>query len=303
MSETIEHRFAEINGIRMHYAIAGRGEPILFLHGFPEYWGVWKRQMDAFSSDHLVIAPDQRGYNLTSRPSEVSDYHIKHLIADVRALCDHLGLEQVFIVAQDWGALVAWSFLLRHPERVRGYVSIDVTHPHLFNEALRSDPAQQQASQYMLVFRSAAAEPMFEANDHAFAREAIFNTARAHGATITEQEEADWMAAMTQPGAITAGLNYYRAAEIGPPDGKGSRGGSNLLDDLDPEQYKVDVPVQVIFGEQDPYLLTGGLDRLHYYVRDLSIFKVPDADHWVSLERPDLVNRRIRERLRCAAGT
>jgi pimeloyl-ACP methyl ester carboxylesterase len=295
----IEHRYADLDDIRMHYAIAGRGEPVLLLHGFPEYWGVWKPVMADLARDYQVVAPDLRGYNLTTRPAAVSDYRIENLVADVRGLIEHLGAGPVKLVAQDWGAFLGWSFLLRHPELVERYATIDITHPHLFNEALQSDPAQQKASEYMLFFRTPEApDANFTANDFAEGKKAVFEAARARGAALSDADVEEWLAAWQKPGAMTAGLNWYRATEMGPPDGKGSPGGSKLLEGLDPSRYHVDMPVLVIWGEDDPYLLPSGLDRLHRYVRDLRIHKVAGVDHWVTLEKPDLVARLLREHFR-----
>jgi epoxide hydrolase 4 len=269
------------------------------LHGFPEYWGVWKHLIADLSRDWLVVAPDLRGYNLTSRPTAVSDYRIEQLGADVRGLVEHLGAGKVRLVAQDWGALVGWTLLLHHPELVDRFATINVTHPHLFDEALQSDPEQQEASQYMLLFRTPeAAEAAMNQDDFAWGRQGIFEAARARGAALSDADVEEWIATWRQPGALTAGLNYYRAAELGPPDGKGSPGGSNLLSGLAPARWQVDVPVLVIWGEDDPFLRPVGLDRLHRYVKDLHIRKVADADHWVTLEKPDLVTRALRDHFR-----
>ncbi len=288
-----EHHFADINGIRLHYVTAGSGDPIVFLHGFPEYWGVWKQQIAAFAPTHRVVVPDMRGANQSGRPEGVEHYRIQALVGDVLGLLDHLGLERVTLVAQDWGALIGWSFVLRHPERVSKYVAIDITHPALFNRDLRENPAQQQASAYMLAFRGAG-EDMLLADGGAFIDQAVFGDARAHGALISAEDEAQWRAIMMDRGHLTAGLNFYRAAELGPPDGQGGRGGSNLLDHLRPEQLRVAAPVLIIWGDLDPFLLPSGLEGIEQYVPNVRIEHIPDATHWVTLEKPARVNELIR---------
>jgi len=294
----LEHRYADLPDLRLHYVIDGptdaAHEPIVFLHGFPEYWGVWKRQLAAFAPTHRVIAPDLRGANLSGRPAEVSAYHIERLVGDVLGLLDRLELPRVTLVAQDWGALVGWSFLLRHRERVARYVTMNITHPALFNRELRENPAQQQASQYMLAFRTQG-EALLTADGGAFADQAIFADARAHGAVISAEDEAEWKAILADVGHVTAGLNFYRAAELGPPDGQGSQGGSNLLEGLRREQLRVETPVLVIWGDQDPYLLASGLRGLEEYAPNRRIVHVPEATHWVSLEQPERVTGLIRE--------
>lgn len=291
----MQHHFADLNGIRMHYVTHGAGEPILFLHGFPEYWGAWKKQLAEFGRDYQVIAPDMRGFNLSSKPADVEQYHIKHLVADVRALLDHLGLRKVNLVCQDWGALVGWSFLLRHPEYVSRFTTINITHVALLERELRENPRQQQASQYMLAFRSPQAEEMVMGNDFAWLKQALLEESRKNGASISQEEAAEWYSAWSQPGAITASLNYYRAARMGPPDGQGNPGGSNLLEGLKPENYVVRVPVLFIHGELDTYLLKDGHRGLEELVPDLTFRRIPDATHSVTLERPQLVNQFLRE--------
>ncbi len=291
----MKHEYADLNGIRMHYVTHGEGEPVLLLHGFPEYWGVWKQVMADLGGDFRVIAPDLRGYNLTSRPEGVEAYRIQHLVEDVRGLVAHLGVKDVHLVAQDWGALLGWSFVLRHPKLVRSYTTIDITHPHLFNRELRENPAQQQASQYMLSFRDPGAAAFIAANDFEWPRQALFADARQHGAVLSEADVAEFVESWKQPGAINAGLNYYRAAMMGPPDGQGHPGGSNLVEDLKPHELKVKPPVLVLWGELDPYLLPSGLDGLEEHVADLTVHRIPGATHWVSLEKPAEVSQHIRE--------
>jgi pimeloyl-ACP methyl ester carboxylesterase len=292
----IEHRYADVNGIRMHYAAAGDGPLVLFLHGFPEYWGVWRRLLADLSKDHLAVAPDQRGYGETSRPDDVESYRMDHLTADLRALVDHLGKKKVSIVCQDWGGFVGWSFAMRYPDVIDKLVTINIGHPALFNEALRSNPKQQEASQYMLMFRSPGSELALIADDFAFLKQTMFTEALASG-KVTEAEVNEQIEAWKRPDAIKAGLNWYRAAEMGPPDGHGSPGGSNLLDGIDKEAQQVRAPVLFILGEKDPYLLPDSIVGLEAYALDLTIKRIPDATHWVTMEKPELVSGWIREHL------
>jgi epoxide hydrolase 4 len=290
----IEHHHAEINGIRMHYCAAGDGEVVLFLHGFPEYWGIWKKLVADLSRDYRAVAPDQRGYDLTTRPREVESYHVDFLVEDIRALIDHLGQNSVHLVTQDWGALVGWSFMLRYPAYVKRFVTIGMTHPAIFNRLLATPGRQQEASRYMLAFRSAQGEDLIMADDFAFLKNAIYVDALREG-YATQEDLEEHMAAWRQPGAITAGLNWYRAARIGPPDELGNPGGSNLLDGLAPESFKVRAPVLFLCPEKDPYLLPDGLEGIEELVPDITIERIPDGGHWATLQKPALVAARIRE--------
>ncbi|MDX2346227.1 MAG: alpha/beta hydrolase [Legionella sp.] len=278
----------------MHYAAAGSGPVLLFLHGFPEYWGVWKNHLEEFQKDFRCIAPDMRGYNLTEKPTEQKRYHIRYLVEDIRQLIKHLRAENIFLVAQDWGAQVAWSFVLRYPEYVKKFITINATHPALFDKVLQTDPEQQAASQYMLQLRSPDAERLLTVNDFEWLRTEILDPLDAKGA-LSKTAAEDWMAAWRQPGALTGGLNYYRASQEGPPDDKGHSGGSNLIEDLDPQQLHVDVPTLLIYCEKEKYRMPNSLIGIEKYVSNIRIVHVPDASHWFTIEKPGLLTKHIRE--------
>jgi pimeloyl-ACP methyl ester carboxylesterase len=216
------------------------------------------------------------------------------MVEDLRALADHLGRERFVLVGHDWGGVVAWAFAIAHPERLTKLVIVNAPHPAIFEREIGQNPAQQSASRYMLVFRSPEAEGILAANDHARLVE-MFE--RELGRRFTSVDRAAYREAWSQPGALTGGLNYYRAAGVGPPSGEGaparSFGG-------DPLRLIVRVPTLVIWGERDRALLTGNLDGLEKFVPDLTIRRVPEGSHWVIHEAPDLINRYIREFL---AGT
>ena len=123
----IEHRFVETNGIRMHVAESGDGPLVVLLHGFPESWYSWRHQLRALAEAGFhAVAPDQRGYGQTDRPSAIDAYSIMHLVGDVIGLLDALGEERAILVGHDWGAPVAWHAALFRPDRVRGVVGLSV---------------------------------------------------------------------------------------------------------------------------------------------------------------------------------
>ena len=286
----LEHAYADVNGVRLHYVTAGTGKLILFLHGFPEFWYAWKDQLIEFSGTHQAVAPDLRGYNLSSKPGEVEQYQITHLVEDIRALAAHLGHKRFILVGHDWGGGVAWATALSHPECIEKLIIINAPHPGVFERELRSNPAQQQASQYMLVFRSPGAEAILSANHYAFLVEGILGEGLRQG-YFTEEDRAAYLAAWSQPGALTGGLNYYRAARVGPPSSAGEAP-FRLVSDL--PSLTVKVPTLVIWGEKDIYLLRGNLEGLDRFVPDLTILRIPDGSHWVVHEKPAEVNAAIR---------
>ncbi|KAM7280205.1 hypothetical protein ACFE04_007339 [Oxalis oulophora] len=127
--ETIEHRHVKVNGITMHIAEKGKGQGpvILFLHGFPELWYTWRHQiLDLSSRGYHAIAPDLRGYGDSEAPPLPASYTMLHLAGDLVGLIDYLGVDQVFLVAHDWGAMIGWQFCLLRPDRVKAFVSLSV---------------------------------------------------------------------------------------------------------------------------------------------------------------------------------
>ena len=132
--EGIEHRTVEVNGIKMHVAEKGEGPVVLFLHGFPELWYSWRHQILSLSSlGYRAVAPDLRGYGDTDAPPSIDSYTCFHIVADLVALIDSLGAEQVFLVAHDWGAIIGWYLCMFRPDKVKAYVCLSVP-------LLRRDP-------------------------------------------------------------------------------------------------------------------------------------------------------------------
>src|SRR5712671_845972 len=163
----LTHKYAEANGIRLHYVTTGKGKLLLFVHGFPEFWYAWKNQLVEFGRDYQAVAPDMRGYNLSSKPTEVEQYQVQYLVEDLRALAEKLGHKKLILVAHDWGGAVAWAFAIAHPDYLEKLVIINAPHPGVFQRELRDNPAQQKASGYMLMFRSPQAESLLSANNYA----------------------------------------------------------------------------------------------------------------------------------------
>lgn len=281
------HAYADLtNGMRLHYVEAGAGPLILFVHGFPEFWYEWKEQLAEFSRDHHAVALDMRGYNLSTKPAQVTDYRAKHLVEDLRLLIDHLGGRSCILVAHDWGGAVAWSFAAARPEYLRKLVIINAPHPVLFARELSNNTAQQKASAYMNLFRSEKAERVLSENGYwrLFAM-------TLDSWTASEEDRAAYLAAWSQPGALTGSLNYYRASPLHPPEDAAA---AQKLAQLDASAFRVSVPTLVIWGERDQALLPGNLDGLEQHVDQLTVHRIPDATHWVVHQQPGNVNRLIR---------
>ena len=271
-SPEIQHGYADVNGVRLHYAVAGSGKLILFVHGFPEFWYAWKNQLTEFGKDHKAVAVDMRGYNLSSKPTDVDQYRVGVVMEDIRALAEKLGYKKFILVAHDWGGGIAWAFAIAYPEYLEKLVIINAPHPAIFARELRENPLQQKASQYMLEFRSPGAEAALSANHYAALLQGV-------SGAFSEEDKEIYVEAWSQPGALTGGLNYYRAARL-----TGEL--ANLV---------VRVPTLVIWGEKDPFLLASNLEGMDAFVPELTIKRIPDATHWVVHEKPELVNSYIRE--------
>jgi len=234
-----------------------------------------------------------RGYNLSSKPENIEEYHVKHLIEDLRSLAKHLGHEKLIMVAHDWGGAVAWSAAMRHPELLEKLIIINSPHPAVFARELLNNPDQQKASQYMLMLRSPEAERVLTENNYARLMDVLVQFGSKW--KMSEEKRQKYITAWSQPGALTGSLNYYRASPLYPPTSKNDEEQIKTILSLPKEMFEIKVPTLVIWGEQDRALLTGNLDGLGEYIEDLMVKKIPDGTHWVSHEQPELVNSLIRD--------
>ena len=281
-------QYAELsNGTRLHYASAGQpGQPLmLFMHGFPEFWYEWRAQLAEFGGDYFAVAPDLRGFNLSDMPPAASAYKARHIVDDMRLLAAHLGYEKFILVAHDWGGAIAWSFAIALPHLLHKLIIINAPHPYLFACALKEDPRQQAASEYMNWLRSPGSEAALAKNDFAML-EGFFK-----GST-------GWLSGETRaryPGSwsrgLQGGVNYYRASPLHPPVA-GQPAPAALT--LDPEDFRVKVPVRVIWGEDDVALPKELLEGLGALVDDLQIERIAQGTHWVIHEQPERINQLIR---------
>ena len=205
---------------------------------------------------------------------------MQHLMDDVHALLEHLGYQHFTLVAHDWGGFVAWNFAITYPNWLDKFIIINSPHPAIFRRELTQNPAQQQASAYMQMFRDSRAERILSARNYARLTQMLFG----NNLFGSEGEKQEYITAWSQPGALTGGLNYYRAMT-----------GENSINMPDPASNMVNVPTLVIWGDKDTALLTSNLDSLTQYVPDLTIKHIPDGTHWVIHEHPQAVTTFIRE--------
>lgn len=286
----IEHTNIQTNKITLHVATAGdpANPMLLFLHGFPEFWYAWRHQLEALSDRFFCVAPDTRGINRSEKPVDVDDYVIEELVADTVGLIGAFDKETAIVIGHDWGGFIAWETAIRHPEVVEKLVIVNCAHPAVMSEELHRDGSEQQTrSQYMLAFRAEGAEALLAANDFEAFRSNILEPLVAAG-HMTASDAMAYVDAWSVEGALTGGLNYYRANRSGPPSG----------DDAEPRsvaENRVTVPTMVIWGEADPYFAPDCVTRMDEAVEDLRLERMPGHDHWIVHQATDRVTDLIRD--------
>jgi epoxide hydrolase 4 len=289
----LQDHYADLDDCRIHYVSRGQGRPLLFLHGFPQFWFLWREQLADLGEDHAVYAPDMRGYNLSCKPEDPEAYRMRHLLGDVVELIDELDLSDLTLIGHDWGGIVSWAFALKYPEMIERLVIIDAPPPFTWNRDLRESPKQRDAVNYMVELSKPSPEPesMLAANDFSMMDDIMLRIG-GRDARLSDADRRVYHEAWAQPGALRGGLNYYRAARMGEQVAAGGV----------PEEYAakitsqtLEVPTLVIWGENDAALLPSLTRGLTEWVPGVRVEIVPGAGHWVPYERPDEVNRLIRD--------
>ncbi len=281
----MRRRTHRVNGVDLHVRAMGDSEAplVLFLHGFPEYSGAWDEVLPAFAGAFHAVAPDQRGYALSSKPEGVEAYRVKHLVRDVLALGDLLSPAKPFaVVAHDWGASVGYATAIAAPARVSRLAVINGVHPGPFQKALIEDEAQRQASSYMHYLRDPRAEARLSANNF----EKLIGMLSRFGPQpwLTPQKQAEYIEAWSAPGALTGMLNWYRASPLLVPHPGETVDPAKVLK-LDPALLRVRMPHLLIWGMGDRALLPVSRATLADYCDDLTVREIDGADHWVVHQR------------------
>ena len=285
-----EQRITLPTGVELDVWSAGdpAHPPIIVLHGFPESHRTWRHQMAELAHDHYVIAPDQRGFARSSKPPEVSDYTPDKMVADLFAVADALGLTRFTLAAHDWGGAIGWAAALKHPERIKRLIICNAPHPLIFQRTLIDDLSQRKASQYILAFRDTIEARIKENGlewffEHSFMR-------HLQASNVSAEDRAAYLDEWSQPGAIHSMLNWYRATPMHVPG----------MDEVPPRPAFLDspfpvlnMPVLIIWGINDPALLSCQLEGLDTLVSDLTIVRI-DCGHFTPWEAPEAVNVAMR---------
>jgi len=285
----LSYRDVSANGLRFRVAVRGSGPRLaLCLHGFPELAFSWRYQLPLLAEMGFTAwAPDLRGYGGTERPARMRDYVIEKLLDDVAGLIEASGCRDVVLVGHDWGAVIAWLYAIRRPERLERLVIMNVPHPAVAERGIRR-PRQLLRSWYVFFFQLPwLPERLLTASDARMVRR-VFHDMAVHKDRFPDAVLDVYAEAAQRPGAAKAMIDYYRALLRGGGARRQGQLGYPLLH----------VPTLMIWGLQDSALgpeLTEGTER---YVSDLTLHRIEDASHWVQQDVPERVNALLSDWLR-----
>jgi pimeloyl-ACP methyl ester carboxylesterase len=278
------HRTIETNGIRLHAVEAGpEGGPLLILlHGFPELWYGWRHQIGPLAAAGFhVLAPDQRGYNLSDKPRSVAGYNLDALALDVVGLIDALGEKKARVVGHDWGGVVGWWLGVKHADRLERLVLLNIPHPGVMRRTLWKSSEQRKKSSYIFFFQlPGLPERAFRRHDFAYAAKSLQSSSRP--GTFTEADLAVYREAWSQPGAVRSMIHWYRAALRSQPRPPAT---SRVLG----------VPTLLLWGKKDRFLGHEMAQPSIDLCDDGRLEFFADASHWIQHEEPEWVNRRLIE--------
>jgi pimeloyl-ACP methyl ester carboxylesterase len=281
----ITHHTATLSdGVRLHYVEAGRGPLVVLLHGFPEFWYGWRYQIPALvAAGYRVVAPDLRGYNLSDKPEGIDAYSIRRLAQDVADLVRAAGAERATVIGHDWGGGVTWQMAMDHASMLDGVVVLNMPHPARMLKGLKT-LKQLLKSWYAVFFQLPfAPERAIRAQDFRFLRQKFRHEHQSVGA-VTELDLDRYVEALSQPGALTSALNYYRAAARDAARKK-------------MPWSRIELPVLVIWGERDTALGNELAEPDPKWVPSARVERVWHAGHFVQSDCPERVNALLLEYL------
>jgi epoxide hydrolase 4 len=266
----VKQGYVDSSGFKIHYATIGTGPLIVMIHGFPDYWYTWRRQMEGLSDKYQCVAIDQRGYNLSDKPQGVENYSMPHLVGDVIAVIKYFGKDKAIIVGHDWGGSVAWQLALNAPQFVDRLIILNLPHPRGIMRELAHNPKQEAASEYARNFQKEGAEDVLKPEQLAF--------------WVTDPEAKPKYIEAFRRSDIKAMLAYYKSNFPRQP----------YQEDLSPV-VKTQMPVLMFHGLKDTALVSDGLNNTWDWMgKDLTLVTIPDAGHFVQQDAADLVTRTMR---------
>lgn len=268
--EEVEHAYVDNNGVKIHYVTHGKGDPIIMIHGFPDYWYTWRKQMAGLGESYQTVAIDQRGYNKSDQPEGVDNYSLELLVNDVAAVIKAIGKEKAIICGHDWGGMVAWQFAMTKPEMTEKLIILNLPHPRGLARELANNPEQQKSSAYARRFQEDDAHEKLTAEGLAFW---VNDT----------KEKAHYIEAFKRS-SFEAMLNYYKKNYPREP-----------YEEPKEPVITVKSPVLMIHGLEDTALLSPALNGTWDWLdKDLTLVTIPGANHFVQQDAADLVTRSMR---------
>ncbi len=269
-SSVLSTSSTSVGPITLHHVEAGSGSLVVLLHGFPEFWYSWRKQIPALAAaGHRVIAVDLRGYNESSKPREVEAYKIMEVVKDIAGLIVQNG-GTCALVGHDWGGVVAWFLAMMHPALVERLVILNAPHPVPYARELRNNRAQKVRALYQLFF----AMPLLPQIALKFTLASFMRRA----GRFTEEELREYGKVWRKPFALTAMTHYYRAMA------KHRRELRQLV-------RPIEVPVLLIWGERDPVFVRATTENFSEYVPNLRVERIANAGHFVQTDAPEKVNQ------------
>lgn len=270
LNEQTEHKYADNDGVRIHYVIHGPEDAplVVMLHGFPDFWYTWRSQIQALMGTYRVAALDLRGYNGSDKPKGVENYAMPLLVSDVLAVIKAENRDKAVIVGHDWGGAIAWNIAMTHPDLVSHLIILNLPHPNGLIRELRNNPQQQQNSQYAVFFQQ-------EGSHNSLTAEALTNW-------VDDPDAKKRYVEAFQNSDFEAMTNYYKANY--PRVGEES---SPFAGDA----VNVKCSVLMFHGLEDRALLPGALSGTWEWVdSDLTLVTIPGAEHFVQQDAPEIVN-------------
>lgn len=280
MSE-IQARTVKAGQVSLNIAEAGPedGPLVILLHGFPEFWFEWRELIGPLAAAGFrVAAPDQRGYNLSDKPRGVDAYRLDRLAGDIFALAEALSRDRFQLVGHDWGASVAWWMATIRPEPIDRLAIMNAPHPAVWLHAMTHDPEQRKKSRYVQMLRMPVLpELMVKAGGYKGLAQAFDASPRREA--FTPEIMAKYQAAWRRPGALTGGLNWYRAL---------FRQALPL-----PQASALKTPTLVLWGDQDAFAEPGLAEESAALCAGAEVVHFPNASHWLPHDEPEAVAQRL----------
>jgi pimeloyl-ACP methyl ester carboxylesterase len=280
----IDFEMIPTNNIKLHTALSGPadGKPVILLHGFPEFWYCWREQIPALAeAGFRVLAPDQRGYNLSDRPRGIRAYGMDSLADDIAGLIDQAAGGSACVVGHDWGGMVAWWLAMKHPDKVRRLAILNVPHPTVMRTYMSRTLSQLRKSWYIFYFQlPLLPELSLGLGNWAGLFRVMRNT--ANPGSFDDADLARYRDAWNQPGAMRAMINYYRAL-------------ARVTNQRIPGGLRVHVPTLLIWGKQDAFLNHKMAELSRSRCDEIRVEMIEDATHWVQVDAAERVNQLLME--------